>query len=811
MIMSRLLQKPRVKILLLCACLGLAMSVAGCGSREERAQAYYERGKEYLEKKDYVKARIEFRNAIQRKADLLPAWQALARIDEQEQNLAGLAGTLRRITELAPNDLEATIRLARLYLLAGGNVLDQALKLANKAGEIDPKNTDALALKAAILLKLQDSDGAARAAQEALAIDPQHTGANVVAAGVKLSQGDADGALKALASVSKDHANDLAVLFLKINIFSRKGDLPQVEAGLRKLTELYPTVPRFRSQLVQFYLQNKRQDDALNTLRSVVAANPGDTNAELDLVNLLAAVKGPAVARDELVARISAGKGAFPYQIALARFDLAQGKADDSIKQLQQLIASASSTEDGLVAKNTLANIYMSQNKIALAEPLVTEILRTDARNSNALRLRAAIHLDRGKVDDAIADLRSALNDQPRSPELQLALATAYERNGSIELADKAFFDAVKASRFSPQIGLAYVAFLQRRGMTPQVESVLTDLASRNPSSVPVLSALARVKLVRQDWVGAHAIADAIQRLGDKSDVAEQINAAAFGGEGKFSDSLAILQNSYSAHPGATRPMVDLVNAYVRSGQTGQAETFIRSILADNPANAEALVLMGSIQLAKNAPGEAEKLFKTAIEKKPADAVGYRALADLYARQKKIDDAVNLIRAGLKQQPGIFSLRLSLAGLLETKGEYEPAIAEYESLLKDQPGSLIVANNLASLLADRRTDKASLERANSLALLLKNSDIAQFKDTLGWVSYQRQDYRAALPLLEDAAKRLPNLAMVRYHLGMAYLATGQDDKALDEFKKARTLAPTDAELGAKIDAAQKNRPEKAKG
>ena len=136
-----------------------------------------------------------------------------------------LAGTLRRITELAPNDLAATIKLARLYLLAGGNVLDQALKLANKAGEIDPKNTDVLALKAAILFKLKDSDGAARAAQEALAIDPSNTGANVVAAGVKLSQGDADGALKALASVSKDHADDLAVIFLKINIFSRKGDL----------------------------------------------------------------------------------------------------------------------------------------------------------------------------------------------------------------------------------------------------------------------------------------------------------------------------------------------------------------------------------------------------------------------------------------------------------------------------------------------------------------------------------------------------------------------------------------------------------
>ena len=71
---------------------------------------------------------------------------------------------------------------------------------------------------------------------------------------------------------------------------------------------------------------------------------------------------------------------------------------------------------------------------------------------------------------------------------------------------------------------------------------MLTDLANRNPNSVPVLSALARVKLTRQDWVGAHAVADAIQRLGDKSDVADQINAAAFSGQGKFADSLAILQ-----------------------------------------------------------------------------------------------------------------------------------------------------------------------------------------------------------------------------------------------------------------------------
>ena len=73
-------------------------------------------------------------------------------------------------------------------------------------------------------------------------------------------------------------------------------------------------------------------------------------------------------------------------------------------------------------------------------------------------------------------------------------------------------------------------------------------------------------------------------------------------------------------------PWSDLVNAYVQSGQTSQAEAFIRSVLADNPSNAEALVLMGSVQLAKNAPDKAEQFFRSAIEKKPTDPAGYLAL-----------------------------------------------------------------------------------------------------------------------------------------------------------------------------------------
>ena len=94
-----------------------------------------------------------------------------------------------------------------------------------------------------------------------------------------------------------------------------------------------------------------------------------------------------------------------------------------------------------------------------------------------------------------------------------------------------------------------------------------------------------------------------------------------------------------------------------------------------------------------------------------------------------------------------------------------------------QPGNLIVANNLASLLLDRRTDKASLKKAQSLAAVLRKSQIPQFKDTLGWLSYLQGDYRTAVSLSEEAAAALPDQASVRYHLGMSYISTNQLEKA----------------------------------
>jgi tetratricopeptide (TPR) repeat protein len=795
MMRTRLFPFARAPFILLV--LGAAL-LSGC-SREQRAQSYYENGMKLLAAKDYARASVEFRNAVKLNKTLLPAWQALGQIEEHNQNVGALVPIDQTIVELDPNNVPAKLKLARVLTLAGA--FDEALTRVNAAAEVDEKNADLLALRGLLLFRLNDREGAIRDAKAALAINPENSGALIVLAAERLDRGDTKGAMQILDGNATIRDKDLGIQLFKLRVLEKSQDLHEGELVLRRLVELYPDELEFRKQLIKLYVFQKRLDEAEKEQRVIVAAHPDDQQSELDLVRLLFAIKGPAAAREELVSRISTGKDVFPYQIALADFDISQGNVGAGIELLQRL-ASEGAPDQVLTAQNALAQAYLSQKKIADAEKIVADVLRKDSRNNGGLRLRATIRLEQGQLEPAINDLRQALNDQPGSPDLMVLLASAYERNGAIELAEKEFADATKASNFNARVGLAYAAFLQRRGNTARAEDVVTEFASRAPKNVELLSALAQLRLARQNWTGAQEVAEAIRRIGNDRGLADQIVGAALSGRSKYDESIGVLENAYAATPSAIQPMVSLVRALVAAKKTDQAEAFLRTVLKANPQNAEAYVLLGSLALANNTPDEALKDFNTAIEKQPKNVVGYRAVADFYLGQNKTPEALKIIRAGLAVQPESFPLRLALASILERDGDYEGAVAEYETLLRNEPGSLIVANNLASLLADRHTDKPSLERAYSLALSLRKSPIPQFKDTLGWVAYQHGDYKEALPLLEEAATALSGRSIVLYHLGMAYLAVDEPAKAAERLKAALKLAP-DAELKGKIDAALK--------
>jgi cellulose synthase operon protein C len=775
------------------------VAIAGCGSPEQSAQRYYESGMALIEKKDDLGARLELLKAVKYKSDKVEVWRALAGIDERTK-ASSLFLDLRRIIELDPDDLDARLRLARMMVLGGA--AEAGLKVLDAAKEDQP-NGSLHSLRAIGLLRTKDSAGAIREAQRAFDIDPGDVDAVSLLASKKLSEGDADGALKLLNSLTVDPKNESRISLQKMQAYARKGDISHAESSLREVISLNPKDRTYQAQLIQLLISQRRFDEAEKEFRARAEANPGDSKDVLDLVRFLNLARGPDVARTELESRIKAGGDVFDYQIALAELNFAQNKVTEATKALQSLADTASSPDKKLAAQLKLAEMYVSKANIAAAEPLISEILAKDRRNAGALRLRAAINIDKGQIDSAISDLREALNDQPKSPELLMLLALAYERGGKNELADRQYADALKSSGSNPDLALRYAAFLQRSGDASRAEQILMDASSRSPNNLQVLSSLGQIRLGRQNWTGALAIADTIGRISDGRVLADQIRAVALAGQNKGDESIAALEDAHRTAPDALQPVVALASAYVRQGKADKAVILLQEINKKYPANAQVLVLLGQTKIAQKKDDEAVQIYKEAIAQQPKDPVGYRALTELYNSQKNWNAAGEVLQIALKEVPTDMNLRLESAGLQISKGDQETAIAQYEAILKDQPNSVVAINNLVSLLTDYRSDKASLDRAFSLADALKNSNVPQFQDTIGWVQYRQREFKNAIATLQRAAAKAPNLAAVHYHLGMSYAADGQPEKATEQLKMALALEPDGTALKESIRAAMK--------
>ena len=139
--------------------------------------------------------------------------------------------------------------------------------------------------------------------------------------------------------------------------------------------------------------------------------------------------------------------------------------------------------------------------------------------------------------------------------------------------------------------------------------------------------------------------------------------------------------------------------------------------------------------------------------------------------------AIDVLQQGFSASPGEPLLSHVLAETYQRAGEKDKAIAEYEKILKNNPGADLAANNLASLLTEVKGNKANLDRALALAKRFENASNPSFVDTLGWVYFLLGQNDRALPLLQKAVTKAPQVPIHQYHLGMVLYKQGDMNSA----------------------------------
>lgn len=762
------------------------LMLAACDTPEEKAQSHYENGKQLFAEENFVKAGLEFRNALQLNGNIADAWYHLALVEEKDGKFREYAGDLYKTIELDTQHTNAHIRIGKLLLFSGR--LDEAFEKSELAIRQAPELADAWSLRAAVLFKKKDTAGAIEAANKAVEIEPSHVEASLIIIIQAVLDKNPDRALELADEALKTHNDNIPLQLAKMQAYQTKGDKAGIEAVFRELIQANPKKTNFRNNLTQFYLEQGQKDKAEAEIRAIAEENPEDESAKLNVVRFVRSVAGNEVAKTELKKLIEAEPQNYTYQFALSEIALIENDFDQAKSILQLVIDKAGLEEDGLSSRNKLAEILLREGKQSEALTLVEEVIAVDNLNVNALTLRAAMRIEDGDVENAITDLRSALREQPDSSKATLLLARAHEMNGAVELADDRFDAAFKMANGDVRSALQYAQFLTRRGNHQRAGEILTRSLRVTPNNQGLLTSLAQVKLRLKDWKGAEEIANRIKAIDKDNTVSDQILGRSFAGQEDFDKSMQSFQKAFQSIPNGVNSLVAMVRLQVRQGRTEEAKTLLGDIIKENPDNFSARLLLGQLHAASGNDDEALIEFEKVVADAPEQQSGHYVLFTHYVKAKDFSSAKKTLDTALVTLPDNFTLTMSLAGLYELQNKFEDAIGVYEDLLLKLPNSEVVSNNLASLISTNFDDEQNLRRAYSIAKKFRSSSVPHFKDTLGWIHYKLGEYELATPLFEDAVEKLPNFALLRFHLGMSYKGENNTKRAIEELSKAVELS-----------------------
>lgn len=767
--------------------LATALAVSGCDSAEERADAFYQKGQELVEAGELDKAILEFRNALQLNQDAIGPRLAYGKALLEQGILQDAVGNLMKVVELDAEHVEARVLLARIFLQA--RQPQQAMTQIDAVIKTAPDDPDLREVRATTLYAMGRRKEAVKVAQALVKERPASLGAAMVLISERVEAQEYDVALDQTDVALTRNPEDLGLHLTRLSILEKQQDRPGIGVQLREMIRLFPENIGVSKALVRWHIEAGDHDAAEAQLRDTAARLPMNRDAVMDVYRFLKEYRSQTAARDELMRLSRESPDRAFYLRVLAGVDFQAGDVDGSIARVKELLDTDLPPIEVLETKMTLADLERRTGNTDEAARLFDEVLKEDPNNVDGLRLRALNALDEDRPEDAISDLRTALNQEPQNPTLMTILATAHERNGAPRLAVERLALAMQFADYAVPEVLRYANFLGKEGQEDTAEAVLTDALRRRPDAPELMTALARLRLNRQDWRGAEQMAQRLDRLGipEARQTASGIRIAAASGREDFDASIGLLRDMWAESGESTTAMENLVRTYVQAGDSNKAVSFLSDILKEDPKNLRAQLLLGAVRASQGEMVMAEKIYRQVIADHPERENGYSALATLLQRSGRQDEADQIMREGLQKAPGSARLLLAQAARLELDRRFEDAIGLYEQLYEQNPDAEVIVNNLAALLSEHRADAESQERAYRLARRLHGSPVPAFQDTLGWILYHRGELEEARNAVIIAVEGLPGNPIVNFHLGMIYKDLGQTTLAGQYLQKAIDL------------------------
>lgn len=608
-------------------------------------------------------------------------------------------------------------------------------------------------------------------------------------------------------------------------VIGRAGGVPKELLYLRTMARTYPANEALSALYLVTLASNKKLPEAIREGEGILAAHPAMQNVRA------------LVASFEL----SSGhrkKGAALYRQILAA-DPANLQALSSLANLEYVDKHYPESEslyrrvlralpDNPTYETSLGEVLLAENQKSAALSYFRKALATDPSQTTA-------SLELGRSEVLGGDPRAALNhlsplvslnfSRPMKAEVQWLWGLANDIAGNQTVASDALEKAVRLDPKNP----AYLESLGefwmnrsrwaralpflRKGYAVDQKNALLALQIHwgtllSSGGTPAPAQLEKIRQEAASYGKAHPGDLSSGLIEASADQALKRNDAA----------LAVYDRLLAAHPGDRLSEVGKARILLGQGQGAQVKKIARQLLAQNPQDIEANLIMATLAAqAKDNKGVAEYLGR--VHKSDPKAVGpalglasadlslgrfeeakaisfslyeahpgfYQALSLKVSAEmglKEYSEAVRdlkVLAAHAKKPAPFYNLASVAAGKM---GDAEASQKYLEKAFRSDPENPSVLNNMAFSLAEKNTD---LPRALDYAKkALAKADTPDVQDTLGYVLYRMRRFDQAQPHFESAYKANFRDPEFLFHMGLNESRLGQRDQARELLEKALT-------------------------
>ena len=439
---------------------------------------------------------------------------------------------LQKSAELAPDQLKPHLLLASLYDEAGKS--DEAEREWRKAIAIDPKSEPALDGITTLLMKRKDYAGVIQVLQsaprteklsiplarafgllnypseaekvlnQALKEHPESLPLQKAMLVVLVKQRNYEEAIRLAKAMNESHPDDADAELDYFRLLVLKSHVDEAVPLGPKLLAARPKDPEvlFLNGLLRRAVGDNAQ--AKIYLEQAVALQPESMHSHYELGNTLVLLKEWGEAKQELEKAIAMGASDPEVHFALAKALRGLGETDRATQESQIFQQMKKDDETRLEAAESVAqgDTSLDAGKVAEAVAQYKEALEQQPDNPN-YHFKLAIALNRaGDTAGERQELEKAIALNPRLPGPQNAMGYMLSRAGDADGAVKRFQQAVQAAPGWPEAWInlaAELAVTRRFSEARQAVAKALELDPQNQEARELSDQLARDPAAQQD------------------------------------------------------------------------------------------------------------------------------------------------------------------------------------------------------------------------------------------------------------------------------------------------------------------------